>query len=70
MSTEGIVSQLDTTLRILRSRWSSTKTLWNDAVSVYFESSCIQPIEQQTNRTIAKMQELTKVLTEAQRRVH
>lgn len=69
MSTEQIVSQLDNNLRTLSSRWNSTKPLWNDSVSAYFETSCINSIEQQTNRTLTKMQELTKILSEAQRRV-
>jgi hypothetical protein len=69
MNQSNIVDQLDTSLRVLRSKWDSTRIVWNDVVSASFETTYIVPINQQAGRTLAKMQELAKVLSEAQRRV-
>lgn len=69
MSTEGITNGLDNSLRTLLSRWNTTKSVWNDSVSAYFETSCIEALGQQTHKTLATMQALTKILSEAQRRV-
>lgn len=65
----GSVDQLNNSLHILRSKWESTKAEWNDAVSTSFETAYLLPINQQGERTLAKMQELAKVLLEAQSRV-
>ena len=69
MSQSSTVDQLDTSLRVLRSKWESTKAEWNDAISTSFETTYLLPINQQGSKTLAKMQELAKVLLEAQRRV-
>src|SRR5579864_5637845 len=69
MGQSGSVDQLNTGLHVLRSKWAATKAEWNDAVSTSFEATYLLPINQQGDRTLAKMQELAKVLLEAQRRV-
>ena len=69
MSPSESVNQIDMNLRVLRSKWEATKAEWNDAVSTSFETTYLFPINQQGHRTLAKLQELAKVLLEAQRRV-
>jgi len=69
MNQSSTVDQLVTSMRVLLQKWESTQNVWNDAVSAYFEKTCLIPINQQTGRTLTKMQELAKALTEAQKRV-
>lgn len=69
MGQSASVDQLNNGLHILRSKWESTKAEWQDTVSVSFEATYLLPINQQGDKTLAKMQELAKVLLEAQRKV-
>ena len=69
MNPSSTVEQLETSLRMLRSKWDYTQTVWNDTVSAHFETTYVVTINQQTGRTLTKMQELAKTLLEAQKRV-
>jgi hypothetical protein len=69
MNQSNTVDHLDTSLRVLRSKWDYTRTVWNDGGSAHFETTYVVPINQQAGKTLAKMQELVKVLSEAQKRV-
>jgi hypothetical protein len=69
MSAQAGESQLHTSLQMLRSRWASTRSVWNDSVGTHFETAYLSVIEQQAQRTQAEMQALTRILAEARRRV-
>ncbi len=69
MNQSSTVAQLDASLRVLLSKWDNTQSVWNDAVSAYFEKTYLVTINQQTGRTLTKMQELARVLSEAQKKV-
>ena len=69
MNQSSTVDKLETSMRLLLSKWDSTCTEWNDVVSAYFEKTYLVTIKQQTSMTLAKMQELSNALLKAQKRV-
>jgi len=61
--------ELQEAWQLLRQRWQGTTVLWNDPMRWQFEREFWQPLEDQVPVTLREMEQLAKVIAQAQRSV-
>lgn len=62
MSVDAGKAKLIKGLKDLRARWELTRASWNDAVSLEFERTYLEPLEQEIRQALAAMDHLGEVL--------
>ena len=53
----------------LKLQWEQTTSTWNDPVAQNFEQTFVIPLEEQMKRTRKELEQLTKVIEQAQRNI-
>ncbi len=60
-------SKLGLALKTLRNHWAEAQPYWRDSVAQAFERDQMEPLELQAQAALRAIEELARVLAEAQR---